>query len=360
MPITFGPSGAPSQETRNFDALFTTSLSKYIPTLIDNVGISNAFFTKVKNSGGYMPVDGGTDVKIPLMYALGQMQWFEGYDTLNTDPMDGITNSIWQWREAAIPITISRREMRFNGQQLVNLVDAKIQQAEMGIMESLGKCLLQGNAVNGGNVFDPQTDPITGALSFDPIAHLIQEDPTTAGSVGNIAQDTESWWRNHAQSSTGTTYEAIFAEIQDMYMRCARGTGGPPDLILCDEDTYQLFERILYTRTGSRHPAGTTLDFPFENIKWKRATVVSDELVPDVENNTATVSSTTGGTMYFLNTKFVKIYYDSQTNFIQTDWMSAPNQPNAKTKHILWMGGTALSNRRKHGVLSGIQTNVTS
>lgn len=362
MAITFGSSGAPSQETRNFDSLFTTSLSNYSRQMFDNISTSNAFFMKLKGSKGYVSLDGGTDAKFPVMYALGEFDWYEGYDTLDTAPMDGHTQTIWEWREASIPITVSRRELVQNKQNLMPLVSAKIQQAEMGIMEGMAKAILQGNAALGGTLTDPQVSAVTGASSFDPLPKLVQKDPTASDTVGNIAQNTHSWWRNQTKSSTASTYDGFLAEVQGIYNDCSKGPGGPPDLILCDQYTYQMFERMLYNRGGSRHAPGSTLEFPFENLRWKNSMVTWDEFVPDVSAGTATVAvdSSTGGTMYFLNTKFLKVFYESGTNFIQTDWMKAYNQPNAQTKHILWMGGTAVTNRRKNGVLYGIDTTIAS
>lgn len=362
MAITFGSAGAPSQETRNFDALFTASLANYSKTLIDNISTSNAFFAKITKSGGYVSKNGGTNVDFPLMYALGSGDWYSGYDTLNTEPMDGTTMSIWQWRECSIPITVSRLEMRMNAQRLYDLVDSKIQQAEMGFKEFLAKAFLQGASVSGANTYDPQTSIVTGAVGVEPIASLIRVDPTTSTEIGNINQSSQTWWRNRTKSSTASTYDGFLAEVQGVYNDCSKGPGGPPDMILCDQYTYQMFERMLYARGGSRHQPGTTLEFPFENLKWKNTMVTWDEFVPDVTGNASVVpvDSSTNGTMFFLNTKFLKIFYDSETNFIQTPWASAPNQPNAKTKHILWMGNSAVTNRRKQGVLYGINTTIAS
>lgn len=364
MAITFGSAGAPSQETRNFDTLFTLSLANYSKQLVDNISSSNPFFKKLQMSGGYVSKDGGTHVDFPLMYALGTPDWYSGYDTLNTEPMNGHTMSIYEWRECAVPITVSRLELRQNAHKLQDLVKAKMDQAEIGIKEFLGKAILQGAAANGGagTPLSPQTSITNGALGIEPLASLVRPDPTTDTSIGNINQSTNTWWRNKTKSSGATTYDGFFKEVQGLYNQCSLGPGGPPDLMLMDQYSYQLFERMLWSRAGGRHPNQVDLEFPFENIKWKKSMAVWDEYVPDLVANTATVEedSTTGGTIFMLNTKYMKMFYDSQTNFMQTDWKSNYNQPNAKTKHILWMGNTAITNRRKLGVLYGIDTTIAS
>lgn len=362
MAITFGPAGAPSQETRNFDSLFTLSLSNYQKQLFDNISTSNAFLTKLMRSGSWIGIDGGTDVKFPLMYALGEADTFSGYDVLPVNPINGHTQSIWEWRECAIPITVSHRELRQNAQNIEPLVSAKMEQAEIGFKEFIAKLTLQGNAPLGGSVVDPRVSPSNGSLGFVPLPSLVRVDPTTSASIGNINQSTETWWRNQTKSSTASSYEAFLKELQGIYNDCSKGPGGPPDMALCDQYTYQMIERMLVNRAGSRLPNSTDASFPFENIKWKRTMFTWDEFVPDPVADTATVEvdSATGGVCYFLNTKYIKFFYDTGTNFIQSDWASAPNQPNARTKHIMFMGNTAITNRRKHGILYGIDTTISS
>ncbi len=358
MAITFGSAGAPSQETRNFDALFTTALSNYQRTLADNISTSNAFFAMIVSTEGYQSVDGGTDIKLPLLHTLGQMDWYEGYDTLDTSPMDGITHTIWEWREASIPISISRREERQHAQNLMPLIENKINQAEMGFKEGLAKAILQGSLASGGSSLEtPQTSTVTGAQGVHPLGQLIQKVPTSDESVGNINQSTHSFWRNQTKSSSASTYDAFLKEVENIYNSCGKGPGGPPNIILCDQKTYELFTFALWNRGGSRHDNATTLEFPFEHIKWRNAVVTWDEFVPDVQNDTIAI---TKGTMYFLNTQFFRIKYDSASNFTNTEFRSPPNQPNARVAHILWMGNVCVNNRRKHGVMYNITTTISS
>lgn len=359
MAITFGNSGAPSQKTINLDSLFTLSLANVQRTLVDQISTSNPIFAKLVASDAYQSVDGGTNIEIPLMYQLGEADWFEGYDTLKTDPMDGHTMSVWEWREASIPIVISHREERQNAQKIAGLLEAKIEQAEMGFRETMAKALLQGSLStgSGSSIETAVVSSATGASGMIPLANLIQLDPTSSESVGNINQSTFSWWRNQTKSSTASTYDGFLKEVTNVYNSCSKGPGGPPDMILCDQSTFEMFEFALYNRGGSRAPEKTNLSFPFENIKYRNSMVTWDEFMPDVENDSLTLTT---GSMYFLNTKFLKLKYDSQTNFTNTPFASAPNQPNAKVSHIMWMGQLCCSNRRKQGVLYGIDTTIAS
>src|SRR5277367_4577830 len=98
MSVTFGSSVAPSQVTLNLDSLFGLSLAAYRKELIDNIGETNAFFFEVISRELYESQDGGSYIQTPLMYALQSADAYDGYDELSTVPVDGITDSIFQWR----------------------------------------------------------------------------------------------------------------------------------------------------------------------------------------------------------------------------------------------------------------------
>lgn len=283
------------------------------------------------------------------MYGLSTADWYDGYDTLNTDPTEGITSAFFDWRQLSVPITISRKEERQNSSahRILDLLKSKITQAEIGIKEKFAKAFMQGAAITGGNISDPDTSNVNGATGIDPLGMLVKADPTTSTVVGNINQNTSSWWRNQFKDSalTGSSKASDFLfEADHQYNNCAKGPGGPPNLIVCDQTTFEMWRTAYYQ--VYRRNADSDKDYPFENFKFNRARVVWDEFMPDVKNNSTTVTS---GSVYFLNTKFLKVKYDKETNFINTPFVKPANQ-DAKVAHILWMGNLCISNRRKCGV----------
>src|SRR5215831_32369 len=150
---TYGSSAAPGQNTINYDSILSTSLFNYNSTLVDNISKSNALFYKIQENGLYEDEDGGVAIQVNLMYGLGTADWYNGYDTLNTDPMDGITAAFFDWRQMSVPITISRLEERKNStsERILSLIESKIMQAEIGIKEKFSKALLQGSLASGGS-----------------------------------------------------------------------------------------------------------------------------------------------------------------------------------------------------------------
>src|SRR5574339_81934 len=127
MSITYGPSGQPAASTFNYDALVASSVANYRKTLVDNISSASAFFKKVK----WESRDGGLYLAEDLMYALAPTDTYEGYDELALTPTNGITQAQFGWSQASTPISISEKERKQNKHRIIDLVTAKIQQADI-------------------------------------------------------------------------------------------------------------------------------------------------------------------------------------------------------------------------------------
>jgi len=357
MAITYGAAGQPLQTTTNFDALFSASLANYRKTLTDNISTSNFFFHKMKEMGLWESRDGGLYLVEDLMYALSPVDTFDGYDELPLTPTEGITQAQFQWRQIASPVSISEKERKMNKQRIVDLIASKIKQCDIGMQEAFPKFLLQGSLAGGGvSLTTPYTSPKNASTAFDPLPLLVNFAPTT-GVVGGIDPSTNVWWRNQATTSTATDYTHFLAEILQSYNNCSKGPGGPPKIALCDQTTWELFSAAYYFKY--RTEATTTGDYPFPVINFFGTEVVWDQYMPNVYANTLDTTTATGGTFYFLNPEFLKVAYESESNFVETEFIRPVNM-DAKFKHILWMGGVTVNNRRKQGVVGKIARTLTA
>lgn len=347
-----------SSVTSNFDSLLSTTLYNYRRTLEDQISTSNAllYMLMKRRAGGYeAEAGGGLGAKIvqPLMYALGAgADSYSGYDVLDTTPTDGITAALFDWRQISIPIAINRLEERQNAgeDRMIALLQAKTDQALMGLEEYFAKGLMQGNGPNSAtSITTARTSPNNGSSFIDPLPLLVKYDPTSSTVVGNINQNTYSWWRNQYQSFTGlTTFAAFLKLLVHLHNNCSKGPGGQPDLHLVDQNVWETYEAAL--RSQNRYLDIKSADIPFDNILFRGKPVVWDEFVPDVANGTVTaIPVAASGTWYMLNTKFIKIKYDPETNWMTTPFTKPANQ-DAKVAHIMWYGASTISNRRKQGV----------
>ena len=352
----------PSSETRNYDALLSTTLANYRATLEDNISQSLALFYELKNGDGWNSnASLGERKEIPLMYETGNADFYAGYDPLDTAPIEGITKAFFNWTQLAVPIAISRIEERKNSGEYAQLsmLKSKVKQAELGIQDLFDKALLQGNGPHTPTaITTAYTSTINGAVGFDPLPKLVAYDPTTSTAIGNINQLTYSWWRNQLKNSTSTTFAGFLKEMESLYNLCGKGPGGSPNLFIVDRQVYELYMAAMWSK--HQNPSYQKAGYPFESLQFHGKPMVFDEYVPDVQNGTITsIPVAAAGSAFFLNTKFFSVEYDAETNFINTPFIR-PNDQDAKTAHIMWYGCTTVSNRRKNGVMGGIDTTITS
>lgn len=358
MGVTFGAS-APSQVTLNLDSLFGTSLAAYKKTLTDNIGATNAWYYEMMKKNLYESQEGAY-IQIPLMYALAPADSYDGYDELSTLPTDGITDAIFQWRQCASPIAYSEKERKQNKNKIISLVQSRIKQSEMGLQEYFAQALMYGAAADGGALTAARTSAVNGSSSIDPLGLLIAFDPTTSTSIGNINQNTSSWWRNKTKTSTATTYDLFLLEFDNIFNTTSLGTGGKSTQVLMDQITYELFVHALFQKYRQ---IKTDENYPFENTLFKGAHVVMDDKVPDVYSGTT--SAATYGSAYLINNEFFKLIYEAESDFVllkdeNGKSFQKPTNGDSRVAHIAWMGNTTVSNRRKQGVWGKIARTYAS
>lgn len=360
MTAVYGSTSAPSDVQVYLDSVFGTSLSYWNKKLVDNIGASNAFLDVLLKGDFYQSYEGGTDIKQPLMYELAPMDWYDGYDELPLVPTDGITDAVFDARQAATPIQYSMKEVINNRQRIIDLVDSKIAQAEMGIAEGFAQAFMWGA---GTGALRTAATGASGASAIDPISKLIDYTPTTSTVVGNINQSTSSWWRNNTFTSVATTYDGLLMEFNRMYNTCSLGTGGPPDLVLVDQITFELLGFALWAKY--RQTSSDT-NFNFTNIRLPfgngKTLLVMDDKVPDVANGLT--NATTKGSAFFLNRQFAKIRYIPERDFKMLVNESGktfvkPPRGDSRLGHLAWMGAVTISNRRKFGVIGSIARTLT-
>jgi hypothetical protein len=364
---TLGAS-APSQNTVNYDALLSTTLSAYRPTLVDNIFKANAFLAGLKAYGGIDYQGGGERVQVPLMYEQNDtFKSYSGYTQLSVKPQDGISSAFFPWTEIGGTITISRREERQNSGEaaLLKLLESKIMQAEMSIKATVNQQLIQGTV--SSSTFVPGND----SLDLFPLGYFLRyapnTDPVSGGNVGNIAAATYSWWRpniatfggsaatGHKFGLTVTTYAGLKVALYRLYNYTSRGAdGSAANLIVTNQETYETYENSLDTQKQYMDESLATMGFT--NVKLKGATMVWDELVPDLYTGTAALTT---GTAFFLNTKFYKLIIDKETDFVTTQFVEPENQT-AKTAKVLFMGQATVSNPRKLGMASRISLSIVA
>lgn len=363
----------PSTLTDPYGALLTTTLRAMEPTLHDNITRSNKFLGWLMMKDRMRSQDGGERVKVALMHALNDTaDVYSGYGLLSVVPQEGITAAFYEWAQYSVSITISRREERQNSGKhaAISLLQSKTTQSMNSLKELVNNSIVAGRISSGASSANGEFSAVVGNLDSGaggvlPLSALIDADPDRSRTdIGNINPATWAFWANQSKESSATTFAGYKQEMQNLYNTCSRGSMGSPDLLLGTQVAWEQYWNSLQTQERYYLTSPKVVDVlgGSEALAFRGAAFVWDEVVPDVATNGTLLQGGIGllsgelqlDTVFFINSESCEWVYDSQTNFITTPMVRPENQ-DARTGQILFMGILGVNNRRKNGVLKGIQ-----
>lgn len=314
-----------------FTELVSTTFRKHSKEIKDNLSRNNALYRKMYTKGQYRREDGGLTIVEGLDYAANSTyQRYSDWDVLNVSQSDVITSAEYQWRQIALNVVASGRELRINSgeSRIINLAKSRVKNAMRTFKNNFSGDLYSdgtlANQING-----------TQALIAD----------AGTGTVGGIDSSAWSFWQNTVQSAAAplqgggaVTVSASTIEGQIMlplYLELVRGDD-QPDLIVSSNDWYSFFEssQISLKRYVDEDMAAAG----FNNLRYKKATVVFDG-----------GSGIPSAHMYFINTDYLTLVVHKDADLDIIDEQRPYNQDGSVTP-ILWMGNLVCSNRRLQGV----------
>ena len=316
----------------NLSEIITTTLRNRTGKLADNVLDNNAILYRLKQRGTAKPAAGGRTLVQELSYSENStFMWYSGYDTLDVSAQDVMTAAEFDWKQAAVAVTISGLEQLQNAgkEKILDLLESRISIAEKTMMNkiSLG-CYADGTG-NGGKEI--------GGLQ------LLVADLPTSGTVGGINRATWTFWRNYYRDSSDNSITlsatTIQSEMNIAYSNIVRGTDRP-DLIITDNNLWlfylgslQAIQRITNEKMAS---AG------FTNLKYMDADVVLDG---------GQGGNCPSNHMYFLNTDYIHYRPHSERNMVTLGGERMNTNQDAIVKLIGWAGNMTASNCSLQGVL---------
>lgn len=321
----------------NYNDLLASTIENRSKKIADNVTKNNALLNRLNEKGNIRTIDGGTKILEELEYGLGDAVWYSGYDTINYTPKQLFTAAEFPMKMCAVPVSVSGEELLKNAgmSRIFDLVSKRVENAEKTMMNQMAKALYGDGTENNGKSI--------GGLK------LLVADTPTSGTVGNINRATtgNEFWRNQA-IETALTSDNIRAQMNDLYLKCTRGTDRP-DLIVTDDKLYTLYEDSLSDLQRFTNPR--TADGGFANLKFKGADVLFDG---------GQGGACPADHMYFLNTNYLYLrpHKDRNMNAVGGDRMSI-NQ-DALYKIIGWAGNMTMSNAATQGVLVNKTTTPTN
>ncbi len=316
--------------SESLDNLYTTTWQNMKDTVRDQIFDATPFWFWMKDKGKLDPVQGGRYLTEPLQYATnGNVTWIGKGGTVSLNDYEFLTTAKYDWKYlvgSIVRFGVDDQQNRGKN-QIINLMNAKLDNTQNSLIDEM-ETRLAGTGT-GNQIFGLQT--------------LVADDPTASTSVGEINQNTYSWWRNKftdmASESFATFGVNRMRTMLNNVMNNLRSDA--PDIILSGQTPYEYYEDNILDHYRVQN--NKLADMGFQNQTFKGLPMIWS---PSVANTR----------MYFLNTNFLSFKYDPMMNFDMTEWKPIPDQVNDRAAQIILAGALTTSRRRAQGVIFGIDT----
>ena len=304
----------------NFDALLSTTLANYRDQLTDNIFTARPLTYFLQDKGRIRMLNGGTKIVEPLIYGQNTtVASYSGYDTISLTAQSGITAAEYDWKQYAASIAISGiEEAKNNGEQeIINLLEAKIMQAEESMREGFNTMFFADGTGNSGK-------------DWNGLGNIVE----ASGTVGGINRATagNEYWRSYEDNNNDPL---TLAQMATAYNSVSVGNDHP-DMVLTTQTLFEKYEALLQPQL--RYTDSKTADAGFQNLLFKAAPVVYDV-------------GCTAGVVYFLNSKYLTLVGHSGKWFSQTAFVR-PENMDASYALIMCYGNLTCRNAAKQGKLT--------
>jgi len=314
-----------------FTELVTTTFRKHKKEFADNVTNNNALMARMSEKGRKRVEDGGLTIVAELDYAENSTyQRYSGYDSLDVSASDVLSAAEYNWKQSAVHVTASGRELRINSgdSRIINLAKSRLTNAMRTFKNNLSS--------------DMYSDG-TSSNQINGLQAIVSNDGD--GTVGGINSATYTFWKSTVQSAASplsgsaitvstSTFENPF--MLQLWLELSRGSD-KTDLIVMSNDYFTFFEG---SQTSlKRYASEDKAQAGFVSLKYKTADVIFD--------GGSGIPAATG---YFLNTDYLELVAHRDAQMSEVPEMRAINQ-DAVVIPIIWMGNLVCSNRSLQGII---------
>jgi len=319
-----------------------STMKHYIRELADNV-TTHIPLIKMLIDKGNVKVRGGTSINFPIEYGDSTAcKSYEGYDPLPLSDDDFIDQGEVRWARYNQSIQYSDDDEAFNSgeEAIIDFVESRTKNAERSLKKTLAAhCMLDGSGNNSKDLYG--------------IPYWVREDPTTSVAVAGINQSTSTWWQNqHLDNTTigawGSATNKYGRQAFDSMAIDLQRNEEFPDAAFTDKTSYKKLKKEyelseiyqIGSRSGKEKKVYGSRGFEVDGVE-----VLFD--------NSITNTTGTDGTMYLLNTNYMKFYIHAKKNFVFIPAMR-PTNTASYVSHIRVYLNLVCTNRAMQGVIYNI------
>lgn len=313
------------------DDLYTTTWNNRRAEIVDSIFDATPLTKELRRRGGIsLNGTGGRYLEIPLSFAKNETVKSIGKgDTVSLSETKFMTVAQFEWKFLAGSIVRYMVDDQRNKsvQQHINWANAKMDNLRDSLVDYMETMFFGDGTGNGSK-------------DFEGLGNLVDTTPTSARTVGNIAQTTFSWWQNRQKTATGAASVYLLSDMRNLANTCSEGqTRSFPDIVVTTQTVAELYDdEVLEQRQIVNTTKG---DAEFTATAWKGIPILWSSQCPS-------------GRMYMLNSKYIGLNIDPDMDFSMTAWKTIPNQVEDRVAQIMTKGNLISTRRKSLGVMTSV------
>ena len=290
--------------------------------LVDNIFRKRPLLEHLMSNGRVRIEDGGYSIVEQLLFNEGQAGAYGEWDQISIQPSNAITAAQYFWKQLYATIAISALEKAQNSgkSQVINVMDAKIKQAEQTLRKKLS-AMLYINAAPGAN-------------DFNGLPWLIDD----TNIVGGIDPASETWWKSYEKAVGAVDAAGLETEMRTAVMTTSDNGGDEVDAIFTDPATYSFYESTLTPQV--RYTDTNKANLGFRNLLFENVPLMWDADCP-------------AGMMLGINSEYVGLVIHKDRNFAHSGFTDDLGGSNPGTVASAAGGGPPAAGAGGLGVSAG-------
>src|SRR3990167_292447 len=325
--------------TKTWNYLAASTIERISPFISDVVTGRVFLLHVLDQSGMRQRVNGGTQLVLRLLNELPTATDYSDLDALNPSRANPVEAAIYNWKQFAVPIQISGRDMLVNSGSDVAMTNILTLFVEAAIASARN----HAGGVNG--IFSANTEASRGITGTQNILTHVANAAPTAGTVGNLDRATRTYWRNRVVNVAGDFSANGYDRMLDLYTQCQRGDETPGVIAL----TRAAYFNYIRNSIGSIRfnvpltAQQKTLDVGFSNVTFLNAIIGPDDGVPADRG-------------YFITPKYWHWMVHPMREFELGPVAFTPSL-DALSGWLYFAGNQGVSAMQQHGLLLNADTN---
>ena len=256
MSINVGQVIATTQKNRNDE-------------IVDNISNDNVLLRRLRERGNWTSEDGGSTLECMLDYAEnGTGKFYSGGQDSWSIPVENVIDSAsydWKFYGIFTYVTEAERVKNSGTHAVKKLSKGKIKNMDRTMANDIATSLYSDGTGSGGQ-------------ELGGIQLLIDDDPTSAGTVGSIDQAANTFWQNYYSAAAATSASTIQGRMKAAWLAIKRGSD-KPHLCLADNVMFTHFwDSLDANQRYVKRKNGNVMDS--ESLAFESAEVVYDDQCP--------------------------------------------------------------------------------